>query len=150
MLFVPRTLSSVLEMVAAPSTASPVCSAPRLHPPQLFPSTGGYSLLSMHVAAALLAKSSAGQWVGFSLACLSNFLSPHCTSSQQFPHIQRWAVPNLHYLCMRNSKGFISLYVMSAVGIPSATLLPAQVAACFWQIVGNCILGKKILGRLMK
>lgn len=106
--------------------------------------------LSMHVAAALLAESSAGQWVGFSPVCLSNFLSPHCTSSQQFQHIQRWAVTNLHYLYMRSSKGFLLLYVMSAAGIPSTTLLPAQVAACFWQIVGNCILGKKILGRLIK
>ena len=80
---------------------SPTCIIPRSSPPLEGPHSS-----PMHVAAALLVESSAGQWVGFSPACLSSFLSPHCTSSQQFQHIQRWAVPNLHYLYMRSSKGF--------------------------------------------
>lgn len=103
------------------------------------------SLLSLNLAAALLDESSTGQWVGFSPTCLHNFFFPHCTNSQQFQPVQRWAVPNLHYLYLRNSKGFFLLCVVSAVGMPSTTLLPAQAIDCFWQFVGNWILGGKDL-----
>lgn len=119
-----------------PSTASSVSRRPLL-PSSSLPWQVPHSIL--HLAAALLAESSPGQWVGLSPACLSNFLFPHHTS---FQRVQRWVVPNLELFISVNSQAFTAS-VMSVVGILTITLLPAHAAACFWKIIGNWIMGKR-------
>lgn len=106
MLFVPRRILGPVMGMAAVPIHSQFCVSGG-NPPPLLPSSSlpwQVPHSTLHLAAALLAESSPGQWVGLSPACLSNFLFPHRTS---FQRVQRWAVPNLELFIPENSTGFL-------------------------------------------